>query len=200
MAGLSLLPVVHGLASPGVDRSYRVWAKGPERWLMLPEEERAFRRLRNDREAARFVAEFWHRRDPHPEQPGNSLLDRFRQRVEAADRLYAEGKVRGSLTERGRALLLLGPPTVVRLSQQSAPVWDPQRPARHRRYAVRQVSVESWHYRTEDLWPKLVDLLAADSGESSLTLTFVVEADRARLVEGEKCLRLAALASVRSID
>jgi GWxTD domain-containing protein len=193
---LALLPAGGGAGAAPLDPGYRSWAKGPVRWLMLPEEERAFRRVRSDREAAQFIAAFWLRRDPDPERPGNPLYDRFEERVSAADRLYTEGRLPGSLTERGRALILLGPPAVVRLSQQSTPVWDPQRPVRGRRYAVRRVSVETWEYRPADLWPKLSDLVAADGDAGALTLTFVVEADRTRLTEGDRALRLAALATV----
>lgn len=200
--GLSLLAAGggHGEGAPPLDPTYRSWARGPVRWLLLPEEQKRFRRLRGNGEAAQFIASFWRRRDPDPTEPGNPYYDRFQERVTAADRLYTEGRLPGSLTERGRALILLGPPTVVRLSQQSAPVWDPQRPTRSKRYAVRQVSIESWEYRAEDLWPKLVDLLVADTGSGTLTLTFVVEPDRTKLTEGDKELRLAALAAVSASD
>jgi GWxTD domain-containing protein len=197
LIGLALLPSCRGLGGVILAPSYREWVRGPVRWLLLPEEERIFQDLRSDREAAWFIAEFWRRRDPDPATPGNPFYDAFEERVSAADRLYGETGRRGSLTERGRALLLLGPPSVVRVSQQPVPVWDPQRPARSSRFAVRQVSIESWEYRPEELWPKLVDLLVGENGTGSIALTFVVDADRARLTEGGRSLELAALASVR---
>ena len=198
LVGLALLPACGGLGGTILAPSYREWAQGPVRWLLLPEEARIFRRLRTDRDAALFIAEFWHRRDPAPEAPGNPFYDLFEERVTAADRLYGEEGRRGSLTERGRALVLLGPPSTLRVSQQAAPVWDPERPARNPRFNVRQVSIETWEYRPEDLWPSLVDLLVAAGGTGSLSLTFVVDTDRARLSEGEHALELAALASIRS--
>ena len=170
------------------------------RWLLLPEEERIFRGLRNQREAERFIAEFWRRRDPEPAAPGNPFYDRFEERVTAADRLYSEEDRAGSLTERGRALVLLGPPRVVRVSQKTSPAWEPQRGVRGPGFAVRQVSIESWEYARDDLWPKLVDLLVADGGDGSLSLTFEIESDRTRLTAGDHDLELAALASVRDGD
>jgi GWxTD domain-containing protein len=198
LIGLVLLPACGGLGGTILGPSYREWAQGPVRWLLLPEELRSFRRLRNDRDAALFIAEFWRRRDPAPEAPGNAFYDRFEERVTAADRLYGEDGRRGSLTERGRALVLLGPPPTLRVSQQAAPVWDPERPARNPRFNVRQLSIEAWEYGAEDLWPSLVDLLVAAGGTGSVSLTFVVETDRTRLSEGDRALELAALASVRS--
>ena len=63
---------------------------------------------------------------------------------------------------------------------------------------MRQLSIEAWEYRAEDLWPQLVDLLVAAGGAGSVSLTFVVDSDRARLSAGDRALELAALASVRS--
>lgn len=197
LVALALLPACRGLGGVILAPSYREWVRGPVSWLLLPEEVRIFHGLRSDREAAWFIAEFWRRRDPDPDKPGNAFYDAFEERVAAADRLYGEQGRRGSLTERGRALVLLGPPSMVRVSQQPVPVWDPHSPARNPRFAVRQVSIESWEYRPDELWPKLVDLLVAAGGDGSVALTFVVDVDRARLTEGGRSLELAAVAGVR---
>lgn len=163
---------------------------------MLPEEERAFRRLRDDTEAARFVRDFWRRRDPDPATPDqNPFHDRFELRVADADRLYTEGSRRGSLTDRGRALILLGPPPRLRVAQQTAPAWNPQRSGRNRGFAVQNVRVEIWEY-DRDVWPELAVLLERDHHDA-VALTFVIEDDQAALVEGEEVLELAALAAVQ---
>jgi hypothetical protein len=44
----------------------------------------------------------------------------------------------------------------------------------------------------------MLDLLRAEEGASTLSLTFVLDGRRARLTEGERFLELAARASVRS--
>lgn len=185
------------LAAPRPSKSYREWAKGPVRWLMLPEEERAFRHLRGDDDAARFVRDFWARRDPEPAKAdSNPFYERFEQRVAAADRLYAEGDVRGSLTDRGRAFLLLGSPPMLKVGQQTAPAWSPKRRGRSPGFAVQQVRVEVWEYDRASLWPTLRVLLDREDLDK-LVLTFLIENGRGRLLEGEDALRLAALASVR---
>lgn len=186
-------------AAAGPSKSYRTWAKGPVRWLMLPEEQRSFRKLRDDHQATAFVQRFWSRRDPQPDQPGNPFHDRFERRVAAADRLYTDGRDRGSLTDRGRALILLGSPPLLKVGQQVTPVLSPRPSGRRPGFEVETVRVEIWEYDADSLWPALAALLEAreEDGAETHAITFVVGDDGARLVEGEKLLELAALASVR---
>ncbi len=125
--------------------------QGPTRWLMLPEEQRKYRRLRTTRETVDFIEDFWRRRDPDPNVPGNELSKIFYERVEAADRLYGEGGSRGSLTERGRALILLGPPPILRYSQKRVPAWDPGKPGAPSAVETRTLSLESWVYQAGEL-------------------------------------------------
>src|SRR3954469_18401176 len=102
--------------------------EGPTRWLMLPEEEHQYRRLRTTREVVDFIEEFWRRRDPEPDKPGNPFAKTFYERVEAADHLYSEGGTRGSLATRGGPLVLRGPPPGLRYGQKKVPAWTPARP------------------------------------------------------------------------
>ena len=169
-------------------------------WLMLPAERRQFRRLRHDGEAAIFVEEFWRRRDPDPTAPGNPARERFEARVAAADRQYDEPDVRGSLTERGRALVLLGPPSLLRHGRRASPTWAPARPLRATRGGgtsptVHYLVVETWEYRLADLAPPLASLIAGDGGEG-ISLVFVL-GEEARLIEGARYLDMAAEAAVR---
>src|SRR3954449_1580217 len=117
LAALSALTLGCQSAEPRRPASGAGLDEGPTRWLMLPEEEKQYRRLRTSREVIDFVEAFWLRRDPDPETPSNEFAKEFYERVEAADRLYGEGGVRGSLTDRGRALVLLGPPPRMRYGQ-----------------------------------------------------------------------------------
>lgn len=173
------------------------WVNGPARWLMLPEEEREARRLRTNREAVAFIEAFWQRRDPDPGVPGNPAAQAFYDRVEAADNLYGEEGRRGSLTDRGRALVLLGPPPVLSYSQRSTPAWDPgplgSRPA----VQTRRLVQETWIYRAEDLSPALLALLAEQGRDPEAVLVFVVEPDRTYLTDGAKLLELAVRAALR---
>jgi GWxTD domain-containing protein len=169
------------------------WSDGPVRWLLLPDERRTFERLRSDPAATVFIAAFWRRRDPDPDTPENPFADTFSERVESADRLYGEEGTRGSLTDRGGALILLGPPGILRAQYRRTPVWEPRRA---RGAATREVPVEQWGYRVEELPPELVDLAPHLRERRELTLTFLVESRRFQLIEGRAYLELAARAAV----
>jgi GWxTD domain-containing protein len=171
--------------------------EGPTRWLMLPEELRQFRRLRTTREAVAFIEAFWKRRDPDPNSPGNEFSRTFYERVEAADRLYPEGGTRGSLTDRGRALVLIGPPPVLRFSQRKVPAWDPGKPGAPPAVQTRSLALESWVYSVADLPPTLRQLIEKEDPRGEIALVFVVDPRHTYLAEGEKYLELAVQAAVR---
>lgn len=175
----------------------RAWAEGPVRWLMLPAEAREFERLVNDGEARLFVDGFWRRRDPDPATPDNRVREEFVLRVAQADDAYREGETRGSLTDRGRALVLLGSPPLLRHGYRAAPApaW---RDRTGRPMPVRSMAIESWEYAARDLPAALVALLD-EEGEQGIKITFTVGSDGARLIEGERFLELAAQASVRLV-
>lgn len=172
---------------------------GPTRWLMLPEEMRQAQRLRTTREAVDFVEAFWRRRDPDPGAPGNELAKTFYERVDAADRLYSEGGARGSLTDRGRALILLGPPPVLRYSQRKVPAWDPGKPGARPAIQTRNLVLEIWVYPRKELPPELAERIEEGKGEipEEVSLTFLVEERRIELIDGEEYLEMAVRAAVR---
>jgi GWxTD domain-containing protein len=171
--------------------------EGPTRWLMLPDELRQSRRLRTTREAVGFIEAFWKRRDPDPNTPGNEFSKVFYERVEAADRLYPEGGIRGSLTDRGRALILLGPPPVLRYSQKRVPAWEPGKPGAPPAVQTRTLSLESWVYPVEDLPPALRHLVEEEELRPEIVLVFTVDPRHTYLIEGEKYLEMAVRAAVR---
>jgi GWxTD domain-containing protein len=103
----SLFPSESALP-PGLD-----WTDGPVKYLLSPEESRAFSRLSEEASRARFVARFWFARDPLPDTPENEFRREFERRVGFADEHFREGAKRGSLTDRGMVFVLLGPPTGV---------------------------------------------------------------------------------------
>lgn len=174
----------------------RTWAAGPARWLMLPEEERQLDRLRTHAQAVAFVEGFWRRRDPDGGRPGNPFEEEFQRRVEAADRLYGEGTVRGSLTDRGRALILLGPPPALNYGQKPVPAWDPGHMGGRPAVETKRIAVESWSYGSEDLPPRLRELLAGEGRDDGVTLVFVVEPRRTSLTDGERFLDAAVRAAL----
>lgn len=171
------------------------------RWLLMPEEQRQIRRLKSRREAVLFIEFFWRRRDPTPSDPGNPFLQTFHDRVQAADELYAEGGLRGALTDRGRALILLGPPPVLRQKvrtvlvatrpkDESLGLDPPKRPLPE----TEQVILKDWQYGPKDLPPRLLELLDPEQRAKGVVLTFVEQPAHTRLTEGEEVLDLAVRA------
>lgn len=171
---------------------------GPTRWLMLPDEMRQAEHLQTNREAVDFIEAFWLRRDPDPGEPGNQYAKAFYERVDAADHLYSEGGVRGSLTDRGRALVLLGPPPVLRYSRRRLPAWDPGKLGNRPAIQTRTAMVEVWAYPVTDLPPDLAKAVLDEEPEAEqIELAFLEERNTTRLIEGEKFLEIAARTAVR---
>lgn len=190
-AVLVFLLVASGARPPRLPEELAEWPHGAVRWLLLPEEAAAFARLDRAEDARAFIAAFWARRDPAPGGPVNAFAQQFFERSAMADKLYAEEDVRGSLSDRGGALILLGPPPVLRVLRRKVPALDAGRPGRAG--GVLEVPVEIWAYQPADL-PEVVRLeprLA--SGE--ITVTFRAGA-HASILDGRSVLRLAARAAV----
>ncbi len=109
---------------------YTDWAKGPVQFIMTKDEQAKWKTISNDADAQAFIDLFWARRDPTPNTPVNEFHDEFDAKVKYADEKFTEQKTIGSLTDRGKAFIILGPPTkVLKTSteptstiQQAAPV------------------------------------------------------------------------------
>lgn len=177
------------------------WAAGPVRWLLLPEERKELKRIESDSAAAAFIDEFWRRRVREPTGADDSFRNDFVKRVEAADILYADEEVRGSLTDRGRALVLMGPPTHVTVTTEPVMAWDPAN-IEDERVTMRNADVEIWGYRMEDLPAGMLQIWMAKkkkAAEDTLTLTLMFRnvGPKTVLVDGEPLLEAAARSSVR---
>lgn len=172
------------------------WGEGPVRWLMLASEQREYRRLRSGGEIAQFIEEFWRRRDPAPEVAGNPHLDRFLLRVQEADMLFGAGDLRGSLTARGRAHILLGPPSVLSQQYRVSPSLESGRD-RGRDVGVDHILIESWSYRPEDLLAELREQLDDRGWNLELEIRFQIATDQDQVLAGEELLQLAARALLR---
>jgi GWxTD domain-containing protein len=161
---------------------------GPLRWLLTPSERKELVSLRSRSELDAWQEAVWARRNPDPSAEVNVREELFERRVSDADRLYqGELGLRGSMTARGRALILLGPPSGLRRGQRAAPKWAPSDDGA----ATRNIVAEAWTYPPQRLPAVLVERLA-ERGDTELTLRFVEEHGLFRLVEGEAELRLAA--------
>lgn len=183
-----------GCGGPARDRPQRLpeaaaWAAGPVRWLLLPEEVRELASLRHAGAVAAFREHFWERRDPDPHEPGNPALDRFLERVAIADRLYGSAEVDGALAPRGRALILLGPPSRLRAGAPVAAPPGRRRPGRRTAALPRR---ETWGWVTTDLDPALRRALPPPERDGEWRAVFELAGSRERLVEGERVLAAAA--------
>jgi GWxTD domain-containing protein len=91
------------------------WGDGPDLQLLgSQDEKRLWRRLADDGARRNFVDNFWKQRDTTPETEENEFRREFMRRVSFADETFRTPKSRGSLTDRGRVFVLLGPPRLVR--------------------------------------------------------------------------------------
>ena len=148
-----LLIVAAILALPlAAQTSPREFATGPAKWLMTSEEQKAWRDVKTDDQAIDFIDLFWARRDPTPGTPRNENRLEFESRVAYADANFKEGNLRGSLTERGRVLILLGVPknlatqgTRTTAQAMGGQGFDPNDPTGGRQQAAKDV----WEYDHE---------------------------------------------------
>ena len=174
----------------------RAWADGPARWLLLPDERAALREVHTSADLAAFLQGFWRRRDDDPRSPENRLGEVYAQRVADADRLYQEDGVRGSLSDRGGALLLLGPPSVLSYAAKATPTWESRRTPGPR--PTRPVRLEIWTYLERDLAPPLRALRERRGAPTAeVTLSFLIGPRHTRLIEGREVLEQAACAWAR---
>lgn len=176
--------------APAAGNELEEWSEGPVRWLLLPAEWRQLRGVGSPTEAIRFIERFWARRDPDPRTPGNPFRETFSKRVEESDLLYGENGVRGSLTDRGRALILLGPPSRLRITSEEALTWNPRTESRDK-ITIRQLPLEVWTYRLEDFSSPLALALEATGEATEYSVTFTKDLDRTYLSDGEDLLELA---------
>ncbi|MEO8502962.1 MAG: GWxTD domain-containing protein [Acidobacteriota bacterium] len=170
------------------------WSTGPIHWLLQSDEAHQYHRLETADEARAFIQAFWERRNPAPGDPLNSYARDFFDRVAIADKLYAEEDLPGSLTERGGALILLGPPSILRVFRRKIPALEANRPGRTGE--MQEIPIEIWAYRREDV-PDLVRAEPAIGESEEIALTFQLSGKHATLLDGRGVLRLAAKAAIR---
>ena len=106
----AVLACLAATAFAAVSKEYAEFGQGPYHFLMTKEEAAAWKAVKTDETAKAFVDLFWARRDPTPDTPANEYKADIDARIAAADKAFAEGRVKGSMTDRGKALLLFGQP------------------------------------------------------------------------------------------
>ena len=80
------------------------WNKTPEAYFMTAEEKASWSNVASPEDAQRFIDEYRRKR-------GEQFLKDVRTRVDIADKQFKLDKTPGSLTQKGRVFILLGPPS-----------------------------------------------------------------------------------------
>ncbi|HVT04690.1 MAG TPA: GWxTD domain-containing protein [Thermoanaerobaculia bacterium] len=109
-AGLAIL-LSAGSAFAALSPEHVAWGKSAAKFLLTPEEAAKWKSINNDGDAQRFEDLFWARRDPTPGTSQNEFRDEFNVRVKFADERYGFARTPGSVSDRGRVVVLLGPPS-----------------------------------------------------------------------------------------
>jgi len=87
----------------GLSQSYRDFPRTPQGYFMTNAERTEFAGLKTDEEAARFISDFIAKRG------GDAFVADVAQNAAQADKYLTVGKTPGSLTVRGKMMILLGP-------------------------------------------------------------------------------------------
>src|SRR5262245_48342259 len=85
------------------DKPTKEWREGPIRYIITEWEDKEYKALENESDRARFIENFWRRRDQTPETPGNEFRSDFWRRASQANRLYGEETAKpGWKTDMGK--------------------------------------------------------------------------------------------------
>lgn len=86
------------------------WDESPAGYLMTKDEKKEWKTIATEAQAKAFIDLFWARRNPDPAGAFNAFKADFENKVRYADEQYTWEKRSGSLTDRGRVLILMGAP------------------------------------------------------------------------------------------
>ena len=116
LAVLSLAPAA--ARADKLDKDDKKWLDEVKP-LMLPDEEKTFRDLKDKAERVEFQKIFWARRDPDLDTTENEYQATYNSdRLEVDRQFRVAGQV-GSATDCGRVYLLLGKPDEMKVDKQS---------------------------------------------------------------------------------
>ena len=112
----ALLALLATNALADLDKNAKKWVD-EVRPIILPEEEKAYKGLKNNADAAEFQKIFWARRDPDLDSPGNEFQAEYVKLVAEVDAKFKVAGRNGSQTDCGRITILLGAPDAVKKEQ-----------------------------------------------------------------------------------
>lgn len=113
LAAAALLLVPAGAQAQKLDKEEKKWLD-EVRPILLPDEEKTFRELKDKSDRAEFQKIFWARRDPDLETPANEYQVIYNAARTEADAQFKAAGQAGSLTDCGRVYILLGKPDDVK--------------------------------------------------------------------------------------
>jgi GWxTD domain-containing protein len=101
---------------------WRDWLNNDVAYIITAEERSAFVRLSTDEERAKFVEQFWMRRDPTPDTVENEFKQEHYRRIAYANEHFGS-TVPGWKTDRGRIYITLGQPDEIEFHPSGGAVW-----------------------------------------------------------------------------
>lgn len=113
-----LLVMVASPARAGLDKNAKKWLD-EVRPIILREEEKSYKNLKNNSDAIEFQKIFWARRDPNLDTPENEYQMEYQKLVAEVDPKFKVAGRNGSQTDCGRIFILLGPPDGVKSESSS---------------------------------------------------------------------------------
>ncbi|MDE0104166.1 MAG: GWxTD domain-containing protein [Bryobacterales bacterium] len=87
---------------------FKRWLDEDVRYIITPQERRAFVQMATDEERENFIESFWMRRDPTPDTIENEYKEEHYRRIAYANDRFASG-IPGWRTDRGRIYIAYGP-------------------------------------------------------------------------------------------
>jgi GWxTD domain-containing protein len=121
LVGAALIVAATPLAALAqkLDKQDRAWLEH-HRPLMLPDEEKAFRDLKDKGDREEFKKIFWARRDPDLETPENEAQVEYEKAFAEAHKKFTGVGRAGANSDCGRIYILLGPPDEVKAADGGA--------------------------------------------------------------------------------
>ena len=126
-----------------IDKIYKDWKSKDVKYIITPEEKKAFNQLVTNEERENFIENFWRRRDPNPDTEENEYREEYYERIAYANEHFTSGKP-GWMTDRGRIYITWGKPDSVE-SRPMGGAYD--RPAWEGGGTTTTYPFEIWFYR-----------------------------------------------------
>lgn len=150
--------------------SYQKWLNEEVPYIITDQERAAFKSLQTDPERAKFIEQFWQRRDPTPGTAQNEFREEHYRRIAYANDRFGTKAILGWKTDRGRIYIEYGPADEVD-SHPNGGAYT--RPMEEGGGQTATYPFEQWRYRYIDGIGKNVILEFVDTartGEYRLTM------------------------------